>query len=133
MSLSDLRELSEILVVVAGDWEVFLIALGVTGSERARIKAQHAHSPSFPTLCLVDGLEGWVKCTDRPTYEDIITALNSQLITNKPLATQLEEFAQRKSTSRGMIPLTVIHNDKTDNFCIIWTNPLCTVHRVYTR
>ena len=104
MSLSDLRELSEILVVVAGDWEVFLIALGVPGSERARIKAQHAHSPSFPTLCLVDGLEGWVKCSDRPTYEDIITALNSQLITNKPLATRVEEFARQKPGSRGMVP-----------------------------
>ena len=105
MSLSDLRELSEILVVVAGDWEVFLIALGVTGSERARIKAQHAHSPSFPTLCLVDGLEGWVKRSDRPTYEDIITALNSQLITNKPLATRVEEFARQKPAFRGMIAL----------------------------
>ena len=104
VSLSDLRELSEILVVVAGDWEVFLIALGVTGSERARIKAQHAHSPSFPTLCLVDGLEGWVKRSDRPTYEDIITALNSQLITNKPLATRVEEFARQKPGFRGMIP-----------------------------
>ena len=105
--LSDLVELSEILVVIAGDWEVFLIALGVTGSERARIKAQHAHSPSFPTLCLLDGLEGWVKCSDRPTYEDIIGTLNSKLITDKPLAALVEVLAQQKSASRGMIALNV--------------------------
>ena len=108
VSLSDLSEVLEVLVAVAGKWELFLTALGVPQYELDQIRAERGHLPDSSKLCLLDGLKRWMKFSDRPTYGDIINALQSKIITDKPLATRVEEFAQRKSASRGtMIPLSV--------------------------
>ena len=108
MSLRDLSEVLEVLVAIAGKWELFLTALGVPQYELDQIRAERGHLPDSSKLCLLDGLKRWMKSSHHPNYGDIITALQSKTVTNKPLAARVEEFAQRKSASRGiMIPLTV--------------------------
>ena len=103
VSLSDLNSLSELLAAIAGHWELFLTSLGVSVDEQAKIKVQYANTPNLATHCLLAGLEGWVKSSDHPTYGDIIKALQGELVTNKPLASQVEQFALQKAQSRGEI------------------------------
>ena len=98
ISLNDFSDLLEILVPVSGDWEVLLVALGVTGAKRDMIKAQRAHNPK---LCLVDGLERWIVTDDSPTYEKIIKALSSKLVGWNILAEEVEMFANLKQKTKS--------------------------------
>ena len=87
---------------VSGDWEVLLVALGVTGAKRDMIKAQRAHNPK---LCLLDGLEDWIRTNDSPTFEKIIKALSSKLVGWNGLAEEVEMFAnlrQKTESTEGM-------------------------------
>ena len=90
----DLSGLCELLVDVAGDWELLLSAIGVRSAERDQIRLKYPHSPK---LCLVEGLEQWLVTTDTPTYGTIIRALRGKMATNLPLATLVEEFASKKT------------------------------------
>ena len=96
MASSDLSGLCELLVDMAGDWELLLSAIGVRGAERDQIRLKHPYSPK---LCLVEGLEQWLVTTDTPTYGTIIGALCGKTATNLPLAALVEEFASKKSSS----------------------------------
>ena len=99
---SDLSGLCELLVDMAGDWELLLSAIGVGSDKRRQLRLQHQD----PKLCLVEGLEQWLVTTDTPTYGTIIRALRGKTATNLPLATLVEEFASTKSTTPvGMFTL----------------------------
>ena len=103
---SDLSGLCELLVDMAGDWELLLSAIGVRGAERDQIRLKHPYSPK---LCLVEGLEQWLVTTDTPTYGTIIGALRGKTATNLPLATLVEEFGSKKTaTTVGMFALNFL-------------------------
>ena len=90
---SDLNGLCELLVDMAGDWELLLSAIGVRGDKRKQLRLQHQD----PKLCLVEGLEQWLVTTDTPTYGTIIGALRGKIATNFPLSIQVEDFVRQKS------------------------------------
>ena len=92
---SDLSGLCELLVDMAGDWELLLSAIGVGSDKRRQLRLQHQD----PKLCLVEGLEQWLVTTDTPTYGTIIGALRGKTAPNLPLAALVEEFASKKSSS----------------------------------
>ena len=99
----DLSELCELLVDMAGDWELLLSAIGVRGAERDQIRLKHPYSPK---LCLVEGLELWLVTTDTPTYGSILRGLRGKLATNLPLATLVQEFASKKTSPlAGTFPI----------------------------
>ena len=82
---------------IAGNWEVFLLFLGVPNGKRKQIQADNPHSVR---LCLWDGLEHWVRSEDTPTYEKIVEMLRTnESIINKHLASDVEELARQKQSN----------------------------------
>ena len=80
---------------IAGKWELFLSQLNVPETTRDKIKLQCAQHPNHAQLCLLDGLECWVKSKDSPTYEKIISALRSKVIDNQQLALEIARSKSR--------------------------------------
>ena len=96
-------KLFELLLPVAGDWKLFLGAIGVTSNVQKEIMYEHAQYPNSAKLCLRDGLERWVESDDAPTYNKIINALRGGVVTNIPLAEKVEVLVKRKSPSTGLL------------------------------
>lgn len=89
VSPDDVSDLAVFLNDLAAGWELFLGLLKVSRSVRSRIKQEHAHSPNYSQICLLDGLEHWVISQEHPTFESIVEVLNSTPIDNKALAVKI--------------------------------------------
>ena len=100
VSEDDVSELAELLIPeVAGHWQLFLGALGVSSGVRAQLQLKHPHCPK---LCLLEGVEHWVVASDCPSFERIIKALRGSVYTNRPLATKVKDFVRLKYGPTGM-------------------------------
>ena len=86
----DVGKLAGQLNEIAGKWELFLSQLKVPEAKREQIKLQRANYPNHAQLCLLDGLEFWVKYDDSPTYHKIVSALKSEVIDNTELALRIQ-------------------------------------------
>ena len=88
--------LAEVLVGVAGSWDIFLGQLGVKTGEIDCIRSDH--QSNFSKRCLLQGLDHWVLSDASPTYERVARALRGDMLHQDQLAVEVEEFAKRLPT-----------------------------------
>ena len=100
--VTDVSQLAEKLNEIAGKWELFLSQLKVPEAKRDQIKLQRANHPNYAQICLLDGLEFWVKFDDSPTYEKVISALRSEVISNTELALRIGQMEGEHMSKREM-------------------------------
>ena len=89
------NELAAVLNKVAASWDLFVGQLGLAHHVVEQIQYDNAGKPELSKRCLLSGLQRWVESTDTPTYEKIVAALRSDTIGRKPLADDVQKFAER--------------------------------------
>ena len=91
-------QLAALLCEEAAEWNPFLGQLGVSRGKRDELREEMAGRPRAAQKCLIEGLHHWVVSDKIPTYEKIIAVFNGNILTNRPLARKVEEFAQSVET-----------------------------------
>ena len=86
--------LTNLLIEIAGVWELFFVQLGLSGGVVYQIRQDNAQKPDFSKHCLMDGLQRWIQSKDNPaTFEKISAVLNGKTVPNQPLGLLIEQFA----------------------------------------
>ena len=93
-----MADLVNVLVGVAGSWDIFLGQLGVKTGEIDCIRNDNAHQSNFSKRCLLQGLHDWVLSDLSPTYERVARALRGDMLRQDLLAVEVEQFAKRLPT-----------------------------------
>ena len=98
VTVERVAELAALLDEMAAYWNLFLGQLGVSHWKLDQIQLQSIGQPNMAQYCLTRGLHHWVVSDESPTYEKIIAVFNSKSLANRPLARNVEEFAESVET-----------------------------------
>ena len=98
VTVERVAELAALLDEMAAYWNLFLGQLGVSHGKLDQIQLQSIGQPNMAQYCLTRGLHHWVVSDESPTYEKIIAVFNGKSLANRPLARNVEEFAESVET-----------------------------------
>ena len=90
--------LADVLVGVAGSWDIFLGQLSVDSGEIDCIRNDNAQKSNFSKRCLLQGLDHWVLSDASPTFERVARALRGDMLHQDQLAVEVEQFAKSLPT-----------------------------------
>lgn len=103
MQVEALPKLFSLISVIASNWKLFSLQIGVPHYEILQIQAR---TPGSMYTCFNQALQWWIDNVDNPVYESIIDTLeNHPPVMNRALASKVKKFMAEQQGE----PFTVVN------------------------